>query len=216
MNRRSWIAIVIGTGLVATISVAQNTSSQTPATSSGGHRVAVVDLVKIFNECAQIQDLNELMKQQTEDAAKEAQQRRKVIEDKQTELSAFRPGSPDFLARRKDLVRLNIDANVWLKVTEQQMDQDKFDWTKVIYEKTRQVVDQIARERGYDVVLLRSEFKPDDIEQSVQNLRRVIQERHVIFHVPEVDITQLVTSRLDADYKAAGGKKQLGGAPPTP
>lgn len=212
MNHKSWIATVIGLALVVTFSAAQSQPTASPASSGGNHRVAVIDLVRIFNECAQIQDLNEMMKQQTEAAAQEAQQRRKVIEDKQTELTAFRPGSPDFLARRKDLVRLNIDANVWLKVTEQQMDQDKFDWTKVIYDKARQVIEQIAKERGYDVVLLRSEFKPDDIELAVQTLRRVIQERTVVFNVPEIDITDQVIRKLDADYKAAGGKKLLGGA----
>ena len=49
----------------------------------------------------------------------------------------------------KDLVRLNIDANVWLKVTEQQVDQEKFDWTRIIYEQAVQVASDIAKERGY-------------------------------------------------------------------
>lgn len=204
-------AVVVGFVLLASATIAQVTSEPDAKPAlSGSHTVAVLDLVRIFNECAQIQDLNEMMKQQTEEAAKEAQQRRRVIEDKQSELSAFRPGTQDFVDRRKDLARLNIDANVWFKVTEQVMDQDKFDWTRVIYENVMKSTGEIARQRGFDVVLLRNEFKPDDIEQSVPALRRAIQERSVVWNVPEIDITDLVIRKLDQDYKAAGGAKTLG------
>lgn len=212
MQQKLGLIVVIGLCLAITAAFAQAPPNDTPPateTSSGGHPVAVVDLVRIFNECAQIQDLNQMMKDQTDEFAKEASQRRKVIEDKQTELSAFRPGSDDFSLRRKDLVRLNIDANVWLKVTEQTMDQDKFDWTRIIYENVLKIVRQISSERGFDVVLNRSDFKPDEIEPTVQNLRRLIQDRTVVHNVPEIDITDLVIRRIDADYKAAGGKKQL-------
>ncbi len=217
MNRNKLaVAILIGVGVIGTISVAQSPTEDVVPVRSGSHPVAVIDLVRVFTECAQIQDLNEMMKVQTEEAAKEAQQRRKVIEDKQTELSAFRPGSQDFLTRRKDLVRLNIDANVWLKVTEQQMDQDKFDWTRIIYDNAVQASSEIAKERGYDVVLIRNDFRPDDIEQSVQALRRVIQERNVIWNASDIDITDMVIRRLDNSYKAGGGKKQLGQSSSTP
>lgn len=199
--------------LVCTVVIAQ-TTSQPPSgrTSSTDccHNVAVLDLVRIFNECAQITDLNQLIREKSDAFAKEAAQRRKVIEDKQMELQAFKTGSPDWEARRKDLVRLNIDANVWLKVTEQQVDQEKFDWTRIIYEQAVQEASDLAKERGYDVVLQRTEFKPLEIEPTVQNLRRVIQERAVVYNASDIDITELVTRKMDAEYKAAGGKKVLG------
>lgn len=212
MKRNLSLFAILGLLFSMTVAIAQTSpSGDAPATSSppGAHPIAVVDLVRIFNECAQIQDLNQLMKEQTDEFAKEAAQRRKVIEDKQTELGAFRPGSDDFAIRRKDLVRLNIDANVWLKVSEQAMDQDKFDWTRIIYENVVKTVEDISKERGYDVVLNRSEFRPDEIEQSVQTLRRLIQDRTVVHSAPEIDITDMVIRKLDATYKAAGGKKQL-------
>jgi Skp family chaperone for outer membrane proteins len=199
--------------LIGSIVIAQ-TPSQPPAARSasaeGNHNVAVLDLVRIFNECAQITDLNQLIREKSDAFAKEATQRRKVIEDKQMELQAFKTGSPDWEARRKDLVRLNIDANVWLKVTEQQVDQEKFDWTRIIYEQAVQVASNLAKERGYVAVLQRTEFKPLEIEPTVQNLRRVIQERAVVYNTAEIDITELVIRKMDADYKAAGGKKVLG------
>ncbi len=212
-NRIAIFALTGGIILAATIESAESTQdspSSSGAPAGGSQRAAVLDLVRIFNECSQIQDLNELMKEQADGFAKEAAQRRKVIEDKQVELGAFRPGTQDHSARRKDLVRLNIDANVWLKVSEQTVEQEKFDWTRIIYEKSVTAAEEVAKERGYDIVLQRTPFKPDEIEQEVQALRRLVQDRAVIYHVPEIDITDLVIRRLDAAYKAAGGKKQLG------
>lgn len=217
MNRIASPLILVLVVLIATLVGAQTTTQ--PAAGSAApsnccHLVAVLDLVRIFNECMQIQDLNQMIREKNDDFAKEATQRKKVIEDKQMELQAFKVGSPDWEARRKDLVRLNIEANVWLKVTEQQVEQEKFDWTRVIYEKAAQVSSDIAKERGYDVVLQKTDFKPDDIEPTVQNLRRVIQDRTVIYNVADIDITELVIRRMDSDYKAAGGKKVLGSPGP--
>jgi len=215
VNRLASPLVLIAVVLIGTIVFAQTTSQPATGTvATGGHFIAVLDLVRIFNECSQIQDLNQMIREKSEDFSKEATQRKKVIEDKQMELQAFKVGTPDWEARRKDLVRLNIEANVWLKVTEQQVEQEKFDWTRIIYEKAIQVATDTAKERGYDVVLQKTQFKPEDIEPTVQNLRRVIQDRTVIYNVSDIDLTELVIRRMDNDYRLAGGKKVLGSPGP--
>jgi Skp family chaperone for outer membrane proteins len=217
--KRLATSLVLILVIIVTTFVTAQTTPAAGGKSDCCHLTAVLDLVRIFNECAQIQDLNQMIREKSDGFTKEATQRKKVIEDKQMELSAFKVGSPDWEARRKDLVRLNIEANVWLKVTEQQVEQEKFDWTRIIYEKAVQLSAEIAKERGYDVVVQKTEFKPEDIEQTVQNLRRVIQDRSVIYNTSDIDITEQVVRKMDSDYKAAGGKKQLGSpgpvSPPT-
>lgn len=211
MNRKMIVALVIIASAYATMTVAQNTSAPAPQPSKDCcHVVGVLDLVRVFNEANQIQDLNDMMKEQAEQFAKEAEQRRKIIEDKQNHLQALRPGTQEHSDLRRDLLRLNIDANVWLKTSEAQVDQDKFEWTKVIYEKTVRISGEVSKERGYDVVLLRNTFKPDEIELNVNTLRRYLQDRTVIYNTPEVDVTDIVIRRLNEEYKAGGGKKQLG------
>src|SRR5262245_22134452 len=108
--------IVAALGLIAAYSQGQ---PQSPA-SAGASRIAVLDLVRVFNETAIIQDLNDNIRQKNDDYAKEASQRKKVIDDKQMELTAFKVGTPDHEARRKNLIRLNIEANVWVKASEQE------------------------------------------------------------------------------------------------
>jgi Skp family chaperone for outer membrane proteins len=178
----------------------------------------VLDLVRIFNECRQIKDLNDMIRQKTDEITKEAEQRRQVIESKQFQLrEAFQPGTPDYEVRRKELMRLNIEANVWFKMEEEDIERQRFYWTRVIYQQSVDAAAQVAEDRGFEVVIQRTEFRPFEIEQSVQTLRRLIQERAVVYSVPEIGITDEVIRRLDAGYAATGGKKQLGTAtPPTP
>ncbi len=172
-------------------------------------RTAVIDLVRVFNECAQITDLNELIRRKEAELQTEAEQRRKVIELKQVELSAFRVGTADFEARRKDLDRLNIEANVWLKISELDLEREKFEWTRVIYEHTIKATAKISQEMDFDLVLQSKPFKPENIEQSIGGIQRMIKSRSVVFSVPEIDITDRTIRSLDAQYKAAGGRQQL-------
>jgi len=215
---RAWIKLVLAViGACGMVWVAQALAQPAGQASAPAASccVATVDVVRVFNECAQIQDLNQMMKEDTDELAKEAAQRRKVIEDKQIEIGAFKPGTTDFDLRRKDLVRMNIEANVWLKVTEQSMEQDKFDWTRIIYEQTMRAAAEIAREKGFQLVLQSTEFKPQEIEQSIATLRRVIQDRAVLYRAADIDLTDAIIRRLDRDYHAAGGKKQLRKAAPS-
>ncbi|HUN82586.1 MAG TPA: OmpH family outer membrane protein [Phycisphaerae bacterium] len=210
------VAGLLAIAAIVTVAVTTLTSGQpnTPASPAGESRIAVVDLVRIFNECAQILDLNDMIRSMNDDYSKEAAQRKKAIEDKQAELGAFKPGTNDYEVRKKNLIRMNIEANVWLKVKEQEIDQLKFDWTRVVYEKSLQAIAELGKEKGYDAVLQKMEFKPLEIEQNVQNLRRLIQDRAVLYHNPEVDITEKVIQRMNAAYKSAGGKASLIAAPP--
>src|SRR5262245_28825276 len=145
-------ALVIGA--IAMWGVSQSVAqpgAKDPASSGTivpGQKVAVIDLFRIFNECAQIQALNEEIKKKTEDYSKEATERRKRIEDKQQQLNAFQPGTRDFEDRRRELIRSNIEANVWLKVSEQEIEQDRFMWTVKIYKQACEHAGETAQEKG--------------------------------------------------------------------
>jgi len=216
MNRGLLVTVCLVVAGLAIWSAAQSVGQVTPADTPAAPAarpaaspIAVLDLVRIFNECQQIKDLNEMIRKRTDEAGQEAAQRKKVIDDKQEQLTAFQPGTADHDARQKDLTRLRIDATVWLKFTEQDVEYQKFDWTRVIYEKSVKSATELAQQKGYVAVVQKFDFKPDEVEANVQALRRMIQERTVIYNVPEIDITDDVIRKLNAEYEAAGGRKQL-------
>ncbi|HVP09999.1 MAG TPA: hypothetical protein VMV94_02305, partial [Phycisphaerae bacterium] len=115
MNRGLTATVLFCFAAVLAWGLAQSTGqTKTPETSAspgaraGEHSLAVLDLVRIFAECDQIKDLNDKIRRKSEAVAAEAAQRKKIIDDKREQLTAFQPGTTDYETRRKDLVRLNI------------------------------------------------------------------------------------------------------------
>lgn len=181
------------------------TPGQSQVSSPNSCCVGVIDFVRIFNECAEIKDLNERIRQKETEVQAEASERKKKIADAKVTLSAFTPGTKDHEQRRKELMRMNVEANVWFEMSKQDLEMQRFDWTRIIYEKSLKIAGEIARERGYDMVLQYKEFKPDIIEQTVTGIRRMIQDRAVIYAASELDITDSVIRRLDERYRTSGG-----------
>ncbi|MCG8405390.1 MAG: OmpH family outer membrane protein [Phycisphaerales bacterium] len=196
-------------------------SNQTMRSGSGACCVGVIDFVRIFNECAEIQDLNQRIRQEEAAIQAEVKKRKEKIAEKQIALSAFQPGTADYEQRRRELMRMNIEANVWFEMAQQDLEKQKFDWTRIIYEKSAKLAGNIAKERGYDILLQFKEFKPEVIEQTVAGIRRMIQDRAVIYAVPELDITDMVIRRLNEQYRTSGGNRRTPATPsgtmtPTP
>jgi len=197
-----WPICALSLFAALTIYVGQTTAqSGMSSSSSKCGCTGTVSFLRIFNEAAQIQDLNAQIRQREQAFEAEAKNRQERIKTKQTELTAFRVGTADYESRRKELVSMNIEANTWFQVTEAEIEEMKHDWTKLIYEQSLEVIDKIAKERGYDAVLQHKEL-PTAIERTVQGIRRVIQERSVVYQAPSHDITEEVIRRLNLAYRA--------------
>jgi Skp family chaperone for outer membrane proteins len=81
-----------------------------------------------------------------------------------------------------------------------------------IYNEIRRVVDLIAKEQKFDLIL-RMEAPTLSDQQDPENVTQRINNRVVLFHHENVDITTQVIERLNAEYKkqkAAGDKKPDG------
>lgn len=226
MNRQGWVALAACTA-VATIvpvgvSVGELGDQPSAAAPAGASKTAVLDVVRIFNECLEIKDLNEKMRRAREDFTLEVKRRQEAITAKQRELSAYKAGTPKYEDLRRELVRMNIEYRAWGEVTESDLERQRFDWTRVVYEKTITASERVSLAEGYDVVLQWSAFRPEEMpEQSVQGLRLAIHQRSVVYHDPRVDITGKVIQQMDDQYRAAGQPHSLAAKPavrstPTP
>ncbi|MFQ5425364.1 MAG: OmpH family outer membrane protein [Phycisphaerae bacterium] len=210
MNRKALVVFVICIALAAVIPVTRTAGQAAPAASTGGgNRTAVIDIVRVFNESLQIRDLNERMRRQTGEYSTEAKQRQAALADAQSRLGAFKPGTKEYDNLRKEMIRMNVEFRAWADVTEADLEQQRFEWTRIVYEKTMQAAEQVAKAQGYDVVVQQTTFDASEMpEQSVQALRMAIQRRIVIYRTDEVDITNQVLARMDADYRSAGRPQQ--------
>ncbi|UCG33448.1 MAG: OmpH family outer membrane protein [Phycisphaerales bacterium] len=181
------------------------------STSAGGP-IAVIDVVKVFNEFRQTQDLNEEFDKRRRQVQEELDARDVTLETKAGELEAFHPDSADYNKRRRELLRLRIDRENYMRFAEIEVRELFRDWTKRTYEQICQTAAEVARERGFEVVLAREELEEGLPDAAA--LKQQIRSRKVIFFNQESDITDQVLDRLNRSYEQKAKRPEL--APLTP
>jgi Skp family chaperone for outer membrane proteins len=197
-------------GLRPPLSPAQSPGGAPEPVPAPAAQVGVVDVVRVFDECDQIRDLNQILKEANEAYQKEAEVRKKVLAQRETELAAFAPDSPDYPPRRREFTRMSIEYNVWLQQSRAELARDHFNWTRVVYEECCKVVSEVARERGMTLVLQKRDFKPDLFsEDDVDRIRQVIHGRNVVWFDASLDITDAVIKKMNQRYKERGGRAKL-------
>ena len=87
------------------------------------------------------------------------------------------------------------------------VEQDRFIWTVKIYRQACDIAGTIAKERGIDIVIQRSDFKPDDIEQTVTALRKLFGE----FLNDSGNVQRIADLISGADIRYAAGPHPLVG-----
>ncbi len=211
MNRRLNIALTL-LPLVAASSLAFADGGATPAGSSATSTgpVGVVDIIKVFEECDQIKDLNQLLKEANESYQKESEARKKVLAQKETELAAFAPDSPDYPPRRREFTRLSIEYNVWLQQSRADLAREHFNWTRVVYDECCKAVADVAASRGMSMVLQKRDFKPEAIsDDDVDKVRQMIHARNVVWAADGLDVSDAVIKKMNERYREHGGRSKL-------
>lgn len=170
-------------------------------------RVAVVDLSKVFDGFQQTRDLNDLLQQKGDAIIKEGTDKEKGLTNRQKELEAFSPDTPDFDKRYRDLMREVIDFRAWQQFMREQVENEHRVWLKKTYQQVIEAVQQIAGERGIDMVLYSQEPRVEG--ENLQVMRDSILQRKVVWTSKQADITDQVVQRLNRDYEKQGGKKAI-------
>jgi len=200
------LAAILGPARCGLALVQQESGGRSPVAGP----VGVVDVIRVFDECDQIKDLNQILREANETFQKEAEARKKVLAQKETELAAFAPDSPDYPPRRREFTRLSIEYNVWLQQTRGELARDHFNWTRIVYEECCKAVADIARERSMSVVLQKRPFKPEAIEdEDPDKVRQMIHGRNVVWNEDALDITDAVITRMNSRYREHGGRAKI-------
>jgi Skp family chaperone for outer membrane proteins len=170
-------------------------------------RAATIDLTKIFDGFQQTKDLNDVLQQRGDAIVKEGTDKEKSLTNRQKELEAFKPDSPDFDKRYQELMKQVIDFRAWQQFMREQVENEHRVWLKKTYQQILEAVSQIAGERGIDVVLYSQEPKVEG--ENLQAMRDNILQRKVVWSAKQMDITDQVLQRLNRDYETQGGKKSI-------
>jgi len=200
-----WI-LAAGMGALAAVVVLggrSDTNAQAVGVDPG--KVAVVDVIRIFNECQQTKDVNERFQLRDEKFAGQRQKLKEAVDRKEDELEAFARGSKEYVERFKQWVQLQIDYGSAIKIHQRRIVRDQVFWTRRTYTQIVQAVEEVAKARGLLLVLYRDDMdlQTDDLQDLGSRLR----DRKVVFSAAGLDITQDVLDKVNRDYRASGGVK---------
>jgi Skp family chaperone for outer membrane proteins len=159
-------------------------------------KVGVVNVRRIFRDCKRnITYRAEAVAEQSQ-VREELGKLAKEIEAAEAGLRALKRGSDDHLAQVKAVLekRANLDALQDYN-KQQRMLKDKR-WTEGLYEEILQVTNELAEEKGLDLVLDTDE--PEFPASSSDELMLTLSTNKVLYNGGCLDITAEVVARLDA------------------
>jgi len=188
--------VVLAVGAILwTYSLAQPARATVPAT-----RVAVCDIVEVFDNYQRAKDLTAGMKNVAEKVQAENQQRGKAIDAIKMELDALNPTSKEYDKRLNEMERLTIERKAWLDYQTAKNMRNHHRLTLEMYQEIRAMVAQVAKEQNVQLVLHRNRAKVQT--RNTRELLQTIAARKVIYAAEAGDLTEGVLARLNQAYKS--------------
>ncbi len=196
---RLFIVTAAVLAIVAAIVIQNSFAQNRPSVSAGVTKVAVCDIVEVFNNYERAKDLTSKLNERTKGIEGENQTRLKSLEAIKMELEGLNPGSPEHDQRLNELQRLSIERDAWLKFQETLARREHVRFTQQMYEEILGTIGEISREKGIQIVL----YREKDFQQAANTaeLLQQIQLRKVLYSDQSIDITETVLERLNLAYR---------------
>ncbi len=199
--RFSKVSVLILVGVALSAVVLSHSLAQPAAAPAAPTRVAVCDVVEIFNNYQRAKDLTAKLNERRKAIQAENDDRGKKIDDKQEEMKALKKGSKEYEARFNELQRMVLEREAWLKFQETLAVREHHRLTVEMYEEIQKMIGALAKERGVQIVLFRD---PENItSQNTAELLRQIGMRKVLYSDGSVDMTEDTLRRLNEAYRAS-------------
>ncbi len=209
MNVRTWTGLALG--LIAGLTLGGGSrvllGSSAAGMQAGGGRVAVIDVVKAFNEYQRQKDLEAELQELKQKLQAEQEQRRGRIEAMQATLDAMDQDDPTYAEKMRELLAEQIELKNWMDLAQADMQREIGVWTARVYQEIIDASRKVAAARGYDVVLAHEPFRPAGIDPEA--VRQQIRLRTVVYATDGVDITDAVLEELNKTYRAQPKTKML-------
>ena len=195
----AWISLFVTAGLLA---VGQ-------AGATGSARVAVVDVPTVsegYHKTADLEakfeSVRQTLNQQRDTLRDRVELTRRSLQEE------LKPGTEEFRARRKQLALLEAELQYFMESESQRIETDLARSLERIFADIQAVVQVVAQEKGIDIVVA-ADRMPDSAAESPTQVRQQILLQKVLYWSPQVDLTNEIVTRLNANYKAEGGRSSI-------
>jgi len=175
-----------------------HTSAQTAAPAAT--RIAICDLVDVFNNYQRAKDLTARLNERREAIKAESKKRSDAIDALRQELENYKKGTKKFKETLHQIQWQSLQAQGWLKYQDSLALEEHRDLTKEMYTEIKAMIAKVASQRGVTMVLQR---EPEELqtEDTTQLLRQIYGQK-VLYHAEELDMTEAVLLALNQAYRA--------------
>ncbi|MFQ5512736.1 MAG: OmpH family outer membrane protein [Candidatus Krumholzibacteriia bacterium] len=189
------------------------TTLATNQPAAGTTRVAVVSVGVVSERYLRTEALEARFDQRrTELNRKRDEYQQKIQRLRRSLDEEFKPGTSEFQERRKQLAVTEAELQWFMETEGQRIETDLAGSLRAIFDDIREVVRDVAEEKGIDVVLA-SDKLPDGSPPGTNQARQQILLQKVLYWSPRVELTEEVVTRLNARYKARQAAKRTGLTP---
>lgn len=194
-------AVAICLAASSIITAAQNKQ----AAAARPTKVAVVDIVKVFDTFEQTVVLNKKLDAHTKELGEEAEKRAKQAQAEQDALQAFAPDSAEWFKQNEKVKKMVFENEVWRQIERDQIGESHKRWVVRTYQMMIGEIEKAAKAHGVDVVLTRERLKAD-VGDSKALLAQILNIKVVYADSsPDVDLTEEVLANLNAEFQKRGG-----------
>ena len=177
--------------------------TQVPAQNAGGPRavsIAVVDIEEVFNNLKEREAVQANIQGRVSELQQWEQAKRREIVRLQEDLKVTNEGTEEYQQLLDQLRKSMIQLQVELELGKRTLEQESARQLEAIYRNIIDATGAIAKQQGYDVVLLRDKM-PNLAGANQQQIAAMIQVRKLLYADQRLDITQQVKQRLNNEYQ---------------
>jgi Skp family chaperone for outer membrane proteins len=194
------------------------TAAVMPASAQDAAKVGTANTGQIFSQIRETKDLQQKITELGKSLGQQEQQKRANLTALQEARNQFKPESDQYHDKNQELMRAAIEFQTWGQVNKADIDREKKQEMKFIFDKIEAAVGEVAKQRGLDIVVADQRGDIQNIDQITEdNLRILLNQRIVLYSSGKNDLTNDVIAYMDKNYKApAPAADAAAPAPTTP
>lgn len=183
-------------------------------------KMGSVNVQKVFSDIKETKDLENTLKAKGADLTKQQNDAQQDITAKKASRDQFKPGTDTYDRANQELSRSATQYQVTLQIAQQELVREQKMQTKMIYDKIVAAVSDVAKEKGYTLIIAQvtpPEPSDDQFDRlTAEQLINLLRQQNLLYVDPSADLTADVVTRLDAKYASPKGASAAPAPAPAP
>jgi len=166
--------------------------------------VATVDLEKVYNSLDAQSAADAALEKMAEEMSVEQSRKRDELTKLQAELENFNPGSPAHRGLMSQIEEKVVLFQTSVDYDRQKIEARRADLIRRIYEDIKATLRKLSQENSWDIVFLDDSIPALEFTDPQRTMQQ-ISARRMLYCSNELDVTQMLVARMNADFAARGG-----------